>query len=1051
MTFMSSCYYLILMNEILLYIKNICLPYSIKTILVFFLFSIELFAQSPVWRPFLTEPELCFEEVGTKNSEFSLPNIYSITQTSDGYIWLGTRSNLICFNGYDFEIIEEEKLPFKINCFLEDENHKLLAGTDAGLYVIKNKKIIPAPVFDSISNISINALFKASDGTMWIGTGRGLYFFDNKILVKYTDIKNISISSIAQDGKGTIWVGTAGSGIYLIQNGKIIGRYYLSHGLPTSAVTSIIADRKNEVWVGTKKGLICFNDSKSKSYNQENGLYNPVVNYILEDRKSNIWIGTEGGVFLFSNNKFTRFSYNEGLSNDLTYCLFEDREGNLYVGSHCNTLNKLKKSRMKLYNTRHGLSSSWMWSILQDRKNNIWTGTNGNGADEISNGKITNYSIKNGLPANNIRTIGEDKNGGIWFGTSIAGVCKLQNGKMTIYNTKNGIAGNIIRSIYSDKKGNLWIGTNSGLTKYDFKKFTSYTTKDGLSNNTIRCFAEDKNGKLLIGTSRGMSIFENGKITNYLVKNGLSDSLVFSIAVDSANTYWIGTYNNGFNRMKDGKIFQFTMAAGLINNTVYQIFIVNNSDLVVSCNIGIYSIKIKDLNDYADGKIHGPLKSIIYEKESGSSSLECNGGNQPSGWKLRNGEIWISTLSGIAAINPEKTEVNTNLPHTVIDKVSIDKKNLIFDNSIDVPPGFDFITIEYSALSYSNPKKNRYKYMIEGLDKKWIDVGTQNVAYLSNLPYGKYYFKVISSNNDGLWSEIPAVLELNINPYFYQTKWFIVFLLASVSSLVYTGYRMRINRMKKRESELLNLVKERTDNLLESEKMVKSLIDSKEKFFSIITHDMKNLFTALLFYSKELYQNFSNLTNEKSVEYTQKINISASSLFELFNNLLIWSKIQTGTLELKSDKIDLNLVIASAYHSFIDHSKRKNIKLESEISQNIFVLMDRNMLMMIMNNLIFNALKLAKSDTSIRIYSEEIDAGILKISVENTGISIKKEELEKIFNDHSIRNISNTQNEWSTALGLLLCKELIEKNKGTFSVNSIPGKGNIISFTITKG
>jgi len=1015
-----------------------------------FIFSAELFSQYLSPRNFVPDPDVFFEEVTVASKDFSLTNLHSIYQSTDGYIWIGTFRGLVGYNGYDYENIGREIITDRVNCIFEYDNKDIWVGANSGMFVLRNKKIVPFPQFNEFKATQVNSIFRSKDGVIWIGSMKGVYRFINNKLEKYSPLPSVGIASINQDHKGVMWVGALGNGIFLLQNDKVIKRYYLNKGLPSSAINHIMVDKNGIVWAGSKKGLFRFENYKLKVFEQSDGLDNSIINYLLEDRKSNIWVATEGGVFKYANNKFRKFSYNEGLSNDLTYCLFEDREGNLYVGAHSNVLNKQKRSRLKLYNTRHGLSSSWIWSIIEDSKGNIWVGTNGNGADKISNGKVTNYSVKNGLPGNYIRTIGEDKNGDIWLGTNLYGVIRLYDGKIRVYTMADGLAGNTIRAIYKDRKGILWIGTSLGLTKYDYKKFTTYKKKDGLAHNVVRSITEDKNGKILIGTSEGMSIFHEGKFTNYSMKDGLSDDLIFSIEVDSTNTYWIGTYNNGFNRMKDGKITQYTTKDGLINEIVYQIFIANNKELVVSCNIGIYSIKLKDLNDFADGVIKAPLRSIVYEKESGSSALECNGGNQPSGAKLKTGDIWVATLSGIAAIHPEKTEINNVLPSTLIDKVSIDNKQVEFINSVETPPATDLIKIEFSALSFTNPKKNRYKYMVEGLDKDWIDIGSQNVAYLTNLPFGRYYFKVISCNNDAVWNYTPAVLEINISPYFYQTKWFVVFVVFVLIGSVYVGYRMRINRMKIRETQLINLVNERTNNLLESEKMVMSLIDSKEKFFSIITHDMKNLFTALLFYSKELYQNFPKLTSEKSTDYIERINLSATSLFELFNNLLIWSKIQTGTLEFRSDKIDLNPVITAAYNSFIDYSKRKNVKLNNEIKDNTYVMMDRNMLLMIMNNLIFNALKLAKQDTDVKVYSEEINDGIIKVSVENTGIPIKKEELEKIFTDRSIRNISNTQNEWSTALGLLLCKELIEKNKGAFSVNSIPGKGNIISFTLNR-
>lgn len=812
--------------------------------------TLKLFNQEKKYKDLIPDPDFFFEEINISGNFERMNNINVIGQSTDGFIWIGNREGLLLYNGYSIELFDTSLTKCNVNCFFQEDSLHWWVGTNHGVKVILNNKVITKTELHSLSNKTINCIFRTRDNKIWIGTNSGIYIYDKGQLSFFNEISIYNITAIAQDKNGLIYIGTINGLLYIIDNMRVIKKYSRDSGIIFMSISDIVIDIHNKVWIGTKKGLFFYDGVKFKIFDQNNGLTNPVINDLTFDKRGLLWIATEGGVFLFENNKIKKFSTNEGLSNDLAYCVFEDREGNIFVGTHGNALNKLKRSRLKLFNTKNGLSSSWYWSVFEDKSGNLWLGTNGNGLDRITNKKIYNYSVKEGLPGNIIRTIGQDKFGNILVGTNLYGISVLKGNTFHNYIEKDRLPSSVIRVIYTDKKGNLWIGTNSGLAKYDYTNITKYTTENGLVHNVIRCITEDKNGKILIGTSKGLSIFYEGKFTNYSFKNGLSDSLIFDIAVDNTNTYWIAAYNNGIMRIKDGKISKFTSKDGILNSTSYQIYVTSNNYIVVSCNIGLYMIKISDLNDYADGKIKGPLRSILFQKEYGSPILECNGGNQPSGYQLKNGEIWASTLSGVAMINPNNTRINEYLPKTTIYKVTIDKKEYCFEDVIEVPPGSDLVKIEFSSLSFSNPKENRYKYLVEGYNSDWVDIGTQNVAYLSNLRHGEYKFKVISCNNDGLWNFEPATVIVNIKPYFYQTKTFFVVMTLLVISIIYIGYSLKVNILKKRETELLNIVTERTKSLIESQNMVKHLIESKEKFFSIITHDMKNLFTVLLFIQK---------------------------------------------------------------------------------------------------------------------------------------------------------------------------------------------------------
>jgi hypothetical protein len=255
------------------------------------------------------------------------------------------------------------------------------------------------------------------------------------------------------------------------------------------------------------------------------------------------------------------------------------------------------------------------------------------------------------------------------------------------------------------------------------------------------------------------------------MKDGLSYNIVYTIFEDKNKALWIGTYGGGLNRFKDGVFTVFTTKQGLYDNTVFQIIEDEYHYFWLTCNRGIFRVSEKDLNDYADGKIQ-TVRCRVYGTVDGMRSVKCNGSCQPAGIRARDGKIWIPTVKGIAIIDPAKLSESKNLPPIFIEHVFFDEHAVHIDSVIHLRPGQGDLELHYTALSYAAPKLVRFKYMLVGFDKDWIDADTRRVAYYTNLPPKKYTFKVVACNNEGDWNWKGATLELNLIPHYYQTNWF---------------------------------------------------------------------------------------------------------------------------------------------------------------------------------------------------------------------------------------------------------------------------------------
>jgi len=283
---------------------------------------------------------------------------------------------------------------------------------------------------------------------------------------------------------------------------------------------------------------------------------------------------------------------------------------------------------------------------------------------------------------------------------------------------------------------------------------------------------------------------------HFTSKDGLGSDKVRAIYEDSDGALWIGTYDGGLSRFKDGRFTSYTTEQGLYNNGAFQILEDSRGNFWISCNRGIYRVSKQELNDYADGKV-AAVTSVAYGKQDGMINIECNGGRQPAGVKASDGKFWFPTQQGVALIDPETVSVNSNPPIVVIEACLLDRASIDFSGAVEIAPGKQDLEINYTGLSFIRSAQIRFKYRLEGLDSDWIDAGTRRTAYYSRIPPGSYRFVVIAANSDGIWNMEGASVQMNVYPPFWNTWWFTMLSAISVGGLALLVYKGRVSRLEK--------------------------------------------------------------------------------------------------------------------------------------------------------------------------------------------------------------------------------------------------------------
>ena len=597
------------------------------------------------------DPNKTLNEFGVQVwlTENGLPQntVQAITQTRDGYLWVGTQDGLARFNGVGFVIFDKENTPqFKSNdiqVLLEDRSGALWIGTSYGLIRLRNGSFDTFTTAEGLPDNAIASLAATADGGIWIATSAGLaHYANNSITTMKVGIGDVQ--SLFVDRNGVLWIGGS-NGVVSLKNDQAVDSTP-NRELAERNVSAIVEDQTGRLWFGTDTGVIGFDHDQQISFTTKNGLPDDHVNNLLTDKESCLWVSTSGGLARLRLNSPTVVAVTEGLASNLILTAFEDREGSLWIGTDSGGLNLLRDKKFTTITTRQGLASDLIKSVYQDKSGAVWIGTSGGGLSVLKEGKVTNFSAKEGLVSNVVLSLFGDDKGTMWIGTP-DGLNQFKDGRFTTFTVAEGLSSDQVRSIYVDRSGVVWVGTRNGLNKIKEGQFSILTTKDGLADDFIGAIFEDSSGILWVGTRAGLSQLKNDHFTNFTSKDGLSSDVITSLHEDSDHNLWIGTNGGGINRLRDGRFTSYTTRNGLLDNVIYRILEDGQHNLWFSSPKGIFEISLRQLNEFAEGAAKN-LSVTSYGTSDGMLSRECSGGGYPAGWKGNDGKLWFSTIKGLA-------------------------------------------------------------------------------------------------------------------------------------------------------------------------------------------------------------------------------------------------------------------------------------------------------------------------------------------------------------------------------------------------------------------
>jgi signal transduction histidine kinase/ligand-binding sensor domain-containing protein len=1013
--------------------------------------------------------------------------ISAITEAPDGNLWIGCGGGLSIYNPEKDHFINlntllksGDEIRLLVTCIVFENDEFVWIGTSEGLFRL-NFSTKELTYFDNswLKN-TITQIYFDRNRNIWIGTQSEGVVFYNRQNNQFSKFKNEKPQE---------------------------------HVRSVNTARSIIEDSRGNIWVGSDLGLELYTP-ETKSYrtyyydpNNPKGPLQNMVRTIFEDNQKRLWVGFKNGLTIFDRdqNEFIRIKNQPGnprsIAAEEVWCMTQDSKGSVWFGFYTSGISifDYDKAQFKSFQNNpkdpNSLCGNYVNNFCEDKNENLWIATGHMGFDyyNFKTNTFTHYKNdpknKNSLSSDAVLCIDIDHEGVLWIGTWGGGLNRFdpKTNRFTNYfprrNDSTSINGIHIWRALEDKHNNLLIATQQeGLGYYIREKniFKKYkhdpTNKNSLTNNSVNCIYRDHENIIWIGTGRGLSKLDNDQ---FVFKNFLGDSAyIYDIYNDQKGTLWIATGGGLFAfDLKNETVKAYTADNGLGSNSVVGILEDSHNQLWVSTFNGGLSIINIETRKIQNLTVNDGLVSLSFKKRARL--------------KLSDGRMVFGTNEGFILFHPDSIKIDFPAPKVILSdfrvyykSIAIGEKDapltkhITFADTIKLNHNQSVSTIYYTALNFIAPEKNNYAYLLEGFDKEWNYVGTKRDANYTNLDPGTYTFRVKVSVNKDTWSDEEASITIIITPPFYMTWWFriamVLFILLAIVSVFFARHEQvrkanillkklvdeRTREIEKKNKILYNQtidlnkrqeqIEEQAEELIMANNKLLQLNATKDTFFSILAHDLRNPFNSILGFTEILNNSDQKIAEDEIKIINKQLLTTASTTYELLENLLEWSRTQSNRIAFEPKPTDIDTLIAEVTQVF--NSNTKAITINYKSTGKIPIVVDANMIKTVLRNLLSNAIKFSHPNGTITVYAEKSDQYVT-VTVSDNGIGIKSENLNKLFDFTQKFSSTGTAQEKGTGLGLIICKEFVEKHGGKIWVESDPdshrgGKGSDFKFTI---
>lgn len=1009
------------------------------------------------------------------------PYVYSITQDTNGYLWIGTGNGLCKFDGINFKTYttNDSLADNFITCSFRDKNDIWFGHMNGQISHYNGNFFSKIPVLKN--KTSITDIERSPDGQIWAGTfTNGIIKIDENIDNEKQRISDnqIPIYSFKFLPDHKLLIGSV-NGLNVCRmnvSGEIEIIRHLSI-IPQAKVVDIIKRRNNPgYYIATENEGIFLLIQQGKKF-QASPVKTDVIlgiQSIYEDSRLNLWVSTFGnGLIKLNKNEKTTFNLSGGFSSDYVKIAFEDREGNIWSGNYGSGLTSIIENKFLFYCFDESLYGKNILSIISVNKS-IWLGTEkgiliiNEGTGEVE--KF--YSSDKGLPQDEITAIFH-LNKDIWIGTEKNGIYRMsiENEKITLFKIANGILENSITSI-TGSGDHLWIGTKKGICHYNLSvnAMEWYTMeKGGLPHNYINYLFIDSKGTLW-ASMRGiyLAYIKDGRTGKIMINSEKGILSLGPIAEDSDSTLWVGSSGSGLFKIKSDKIFNITSNEGLVSDYCYSVISDGNKNIWVGHKGGLSRV---NTSNYAVKPLQNSFGINTHSKF-----------NINAVFKDVKNRILFGSDDGLLVYEAENEKIPSISPVLNITSIKVNNEEVDYTKKIVLSPGNYKIRIDYLGINLKEPDLVTYQYQLEGYDLAPEITKSTYVVY-PKLSDGSYTFVLRASSGEGVITN-PLALKVVIITPVWKNIWFYIFTsLIVISAIVllikWRDYNHLLEKKKLEEkvqdrtleireknymleenqkeivrqntelenyrSHLERLVDDRTKELMAAKIKAEESDTLKSSFLNNLSHEIRTPLNAICGFSQFLE---ADLPAETKHEYIKIINRSSESLLFMMDEIMDISLLNANQLIFIKEKFIICDVLNELEKNYIkNNSKELQIEFKDK-SQNkkTLIYTDKKRFNQVFNHFLHNAEKFTESGKITFGFSS--DEGFIKFFIADTGIGMDKSEIEKIFTPfYKIEKDANKLYR-GTGIGLAICKKLVELMGGEIWVESEKGKGSTFYFTL---
>jgi signal transduction histidine kinase/ligand-binding sensor domain-containing protein len=746
--------------------------------------------------------------------------VTAIAQTPDGYLWIGTYNGLARFDGSRFVTFNPANTPQlehgRINKLFVDAQGVLWINTYDGSLTSWRKGIFTQEWNARGKNVS----------EAWMVDSRRLTFsYRGGLMIQrpaggatngWTSFLPPAAPPGAfycKDGAGGLWCFTLAGNLWQIHNGIFLPVVAGLRGM----VRWVAPDLSGRIWAGTDQEIARWNGDHFEDmapagepalnvasfyFTRDGGVLvaadgrlrkllkgewvselkpwpelmqdEQLRPFIFEDKKENLWRISRGqGIFYFPKQGAPQqISVADGLLNDHVTCWFEDQEGGIWIGLGHGGLARLRERHLEVIGMPGSLPARAAVSVCEDAAGALWIGTYGGGLNRWRDGELTNFTVPTKTDGDFVFSIFPDPRGQLLMSAGMEDFFIFRDGQWQ--SPTNAV--HAVKSILADSHGRIWLGRKDGVVCWTNDALREWSSHTGSIAKPVRALAEDAHGDIWCGADDGnIYRFEQEKWRAFPLPKFSAQQAVWSLLADEDGSLWIGTSDAGLLHFADGKFTRFTTTDGLPDNIICQILDDHLGNLWLGTYHGIARVGKNSLRAFASGKVPA-IACSTYDRSDGLPTLECSSMYQPGAWRAHDGKLWFTTFKGVVGVQPADLPINPRPPPVTIEEFLADGKIQNFTNNensiLKIAPGKQNFEFHFTALSFVDTDKIRFRYRLEGVDSGWVNAGNRRSVQYSYLKPGVYRFQVTAANSDGFWNQTGASIRVQILPHFWETWWF---------------------------------------------------------------------------------------------------------------------------------------------------------------------------------------------------------------------------------------------------------------------------------------